>query len=571
MITKISLEKYISRIKKFLLIEDYDSALLELENAIIQYPDTYVLYTNAGNIYTLRSEYKKAEDYYLKSLTLKKSKEALNNLAHMYVIQGLYDEALKYTSEALEIDSLYVDALFNQALIYERKKELPSAKIQLDKIINLQPNHAKALILAFKIAQETCEWDKVEILNQKLDLMIGNGEEHPFINISRVIDNEKNFKTATSWAKKNNIVLKKNTTNSSIHKKIRIGYMCGEFRNHPTYYLIKNLFEYHNHDKFEVHIFSYNHDNIIKDELEKKIYKFHDINDLSEIDAIDLIQSCEIDILIDLSILITNNHINIIKSRPAKKIVSYLGFPGTSGYECYDYMITDEIVTPKEYQKFYTEKFLYLPNCYQINDGIKNTNNLNVKKSDYTLPESSLVLASFNQTYKIDKIMFDCWLSIIKNVPNSVLWLLIEDEMTKNNIHNYMQKSDVNKNRLICANKVSRKEHMERLKLVDLVLDTRIYNGHTTTTDALQTSIPVITLKGNHFASRVSTSLLHNAELDELCCESMNQYKNMAIEILTNKKTQDKFIQKLKLMNENHKFFNNKLFVRSLEKNLLII
>tara|TARA_B100000945_G_C20384547_1_gene598985 strand:- start:1286 stop:1624 length:339 start_codon:yes stop_codon:yes gene_type:complete len=112
---------------------------------------------------------------------------------------------------------------------------------------------------------------------------------------------------------------------------------------------------------------------------------------------------------------------------------------------------------------------------------------------------------------------------------------------------------------------------MERLKLVDLVLDTRIYNGHTTTTDALQTSIPVITLKGNHFASRVSTSLLHNAELDELCCESMNQYKNMAIEILTNKKTQDKFIQKLKLMNENHKFFNNKLFVRSLEKNLLII
>ena len=102
----------------------------------------------------------------------------------------------------------------------------------------------------------------------------------------------------------------------------------------------------------------------------KKIYKFHDINDLSEIDAIDLIQSCEIDILIDLSILITNNHINIIKSRPAKKIVSYLGFPGTSGYECYDYMITDEIVTPKEYQKFYTEKFLYLPNCYQINDSI---------------------------------------------------------------------------------------------------------------------------------------------------------------------------------------------------------
>jgi len=570
-VTKNSLEKYISRIKSFLSKEEYDSALTELENAINDYPEICSLYTNAGNIYTVKSDYKKAENYYLQSLSLQESKEAFNNLAYIYIIQGLYDEALKHTINALKNDPLYFDALLNQALIYERKKEFTKSKAELDKIIHHHPDHPKALLLSFKIAQETCSWNEVDRLNPKLDYMIGNGEEHPFINISRTINNEKNFKVATSWAKKNSIILKKITPNTQINKKIRIAYICGEFRNHPTYHLIKNLFQYHNKEKFEIYIFSYDHDIEIENEITNKIDKFYNINDLSEFDAINLIDSCNIDILIDLSILIVNNHINIIKSHPAKKVISYLGYPGTSGLNCYDYIITDEIVTPKEFQKFYTEKFLYLPNCYQINDGIKNLKDSTAKRSNYNLPKSSKIIASFNQSYKIDKIMFDCWLSIMKQVPNSVLWLLIEDEITQNNLCSYMESKDISRKKLIFANKISREKHMERLQLVDLVLDTRIYNGHTTTTDALQSAIPVITLKGEHFASRVSASLLHNANLDELCCKNLDEYKDKAIKILENEEIRNKYIEKLKSINERDKFFNNELFVNQLEEILISI
>ena len=190
------------------------------------------------------------------------------------------------------------------------------------------------------------------------------------------------------------------------------------------------------------------------------------------------------DILIDLSVVISNNRINILRARPAKKIISYLGFPGTSGYSHYDYLLTDKIVTPIKHQPFYTEKFLFLPNCYQINDGISNLSKTKATKKQYSLPEKAFILACFNQSFKLDKSIFDCWIEILKKLPNSVLWMLEDNEIAKKNLYQYIEKNLIDKKRLIFAKRVAREEHLERIKLVDVVLDTRIYNGHTTTTDA---------------------------------------------------------------------------------------
>ena len=145
--------------------------------------------------------------------------------------------------------------------------------------------------------------------------------------------------------------------------------MCGEFRNHPTNHLIKNLFKHHDNSNFEVYIFSYNHDDAAREYIENNVYKFVSLNDLDNEKASKLIVDYNLDILIDLAIIITDNRQDIINNNSAKKIISYLGFPGTSGSKIYDYIITDQTVTPLSQQKYYTEKFLYMPRTYQVNDG----------------------------------------------------------------------------------------------------------------------------------------------------------------------------------------------------------
>ena len=272
------------------------------------------------------------------------------------------------------------------------------------------------------------------------------------------------------------------------------------------------------------------------------------------------------DILIDLSVVISNNRINILRARPAKKIISYLGFPGTSGYSHYDYLLTDKVVTPMKHQPFYTEKFLFLPNCYQINDGISNFSKTKASKKQHSLPEKAYILACFNQSFKLDKTIFDCWIEILKKLPNSVLWVLEDNEIAKKNIYQYIEKSLINKKRLIFAKRVAREEHLERIKLVDVVLDTRIYNGHTTTTDALQSGIPVVTKTGKHFASRVSSSLLSSLGLNELCCENLEDYKQKVMDICINKKTKLRILKKLTDKKNFEKMHDNKLFAKNLEK-----
>ena len=259
-----------------------------------------------------------------------------------------------------------------------------------------------------------------------------------------------------------------------------------------------------------------------------------------------------------------------MSARPAKKIISYLGFPGTSGYSFYDYIITDNIVTPESHQKYYTEKFLYLPR-YQVNDGRGMIETNSIKKSDVNLPEKSIVLSCFNQSFKLDSMMFSCWIKILNHIPNSCLWLLEDNEFAKKNIIDYSESNGLDKNKIIFAPRISRDMHMERLKLSDISLDTRIYNGHTTTTDSLQSSIPVVTLEGNHFASRVSASLIKSYGLDDLIVQSLDEYHQKVIKLCLDRDYMSSIRKKIKDKKNINRFFNVKEFTKHLEDQLIDI
>ena len=428
----------------------------------------------------------------------------------------------------------------------------------------MNTNHDKCMLLRYRISQDICDWKSLEHHEEKIDSYIGNGEEHPFLNISRTKNEEINLKVAKTWFAKN-ITNHSRHKISNIDKKIRVGYICGELRNHPTFHLLKNIFKFHNRIDFNIYIFSYNHDDKCLKDIKQNVDEFIDITTKNNLETTTILKSYDLDILIDLSILIPNNRMQALETKPARLIISYLGYPGTSGADFYDYIITDEIVTPESSQKYYTEKFLYMPACYQINDGVRKFEKLKTKKSDYKISPDTSVLASFNQAFKIDRAIFDCWLKILYTCENTVLWLLEENELMKKNIHEYAEKNDIKKERIIFMKRLNREDHIERLKHVRLALDTRIYNGHTTTTDALQCAVPVICLEGEHFASRVSMSLLKNLKLDDLVSSSYEDYVALSTKLLTN----DSYYQQIKnkLTDEVNikEFYDIEANVRNLE------
>ena len=571
MSNKKLLDDYITDIRLHLREGSFDLALKEIKTAIISYPTNPKLYINGGNIYKILGDFDNAEIYFTKALSIHKSKEVLNNLSVIHIERRNYDQAITLAREAIEIDPSYVDALYNLALSQDSLGNYDDAEKYARKACILN-NYidAKYLVLLIRILQNTCNWKDIDEVSKILDNHIGDGTEHPFLSISRTDDEELNYKVACAWE---NQKIKKINNVITCNSKIKLGYLCGEFRNHPTNHLMKNLFRYHDSSRFEVYIFSYNHDYESKEYIEKHVHKFINLDDINSEKASEVLKGYSLDILIDLTIIITNNRQDIIKNDTAKKICSYLGYPGTSGSEIYDYIITDKIVTPPSQQKYYSEKFLYLPRTYQVNDGQKiYLNNGVAYKEEYKLPTSSIILSCFNQSFKIDKLMFSCWLDILNQVNDSYLWLLEDNETSKNNIYAYAEKEGIESNRIIFAPRVNRIDHLKRLQLSDITLDTRIYNGHTTTTDSLQCAVPVVTLMGNHFASRVSASILTAIGLTELITKDISDYKSLVIKLALDIDHLKSIKDKLRESNiDTNNFYNLKNFTKEFENCLISI
>jgi predicted O-linked N-acetylglucosamine transferase (SPINDLY family) len=239
----------------------------------------------------------------------------------------------------------------------------------------------------------------------------------------------------------------------------------------------------------------------------------------------------KLDIAIDLSGYTKGGRTAIFAKRIAPIQINYLGYPGTMGAKYYDYLIADEILIKPGEERFYSEKIIYMPDSYQVNDQDRKIYSPIDNRKFWNLPENETVYCCFNNNYKITEFTFKAWMRILKEVPKSVLWLLKDNELVVANLRNQAEKNGVDGQRIIFAKRVDFDAHIERQKFADLFLDTLPYNAHTTASDALWVGVPLITLGGNTFASRVASSLLMAIEMPELIASSLADYEQMAIEI----------------------------------------
>ena len=584
----------------------FDEAELYFKKAIELKPDYILAYNNLGATLHKLAKFDEAEEIYKKAIELKPNyAEAYFNLGNLMKDFHKLDKAEDNFKKAIEHKSNYVEAYNNLGTIYNDLNRLEDAEISYKKAIIFNPQYAKSYnnlgaiqfslkrfeesLLSYNRASELkpdmdylmgtllhtkmhlCLWDNLEKNLQELTKKINEGKKVslPFPILSLIDDPDIQWKMAKINTNhkfpKSNIFPKISHYHS--HKKIKIAYFSSDFRDHPVARLNADIYEIHNRKKFEIHAFSFglNTNDEFNIRIKKSVDHFHDIRMTSDIDVVKLARFHEIDIAIDLVGFTAGGRQSIFAMLAAPIQVSYLGYPGTMSADYIDYLIADYTLIPLDKQNYYSEKIIYMPNSYQPNSSKRDNLKITLLRDEFELPKNSFVFCCFNNNYKITPTTFVSWMKILKATRDSVLWLLVDNIKAIKNLKREATKLGVNEDRLIFAKHVSNKEHLKRIQLADLFIDTFPYNAHTTASDALKMGLPVLTCTGNSFASRVVASLLNAIKLPELITTTQNEYETLAIELATHPKKikiiKDKLINNFKIT----PLYDTHLYVKHLE------
>lgn len=350
-------------------------------------------------------------------------------------------------------------------------------------------------------------------------------------------------------------------------RRLRIGYLSTDFHDHAVMRLLTGVLEHHNHAAFEIHAFSYGGGD--QGEMRRRIVSacdhFHDVTDLSSEALAARIRAEAIDILVDLTGWTGSSRSAVLGFRPAPIQVNWLGYSGTLGSrDLADYLIGDPIATPLSDQGNFAEALVLMPYCCQPNDASRRIGSPRTRK-DEGLPETALVFCCFSRPLKITPEIFHCWCDLLMELPESVLWLLATGDATKANLSAAAERRGINACRLVFSPPLPPEDHLARLALADLALDTFPFGAHTTASDALWAGLPVVTLIGETFSSRVTASMLNAIGMNELVTRSLSEYCARALELGRNTRLLASIRNKLGINRRSSHLFDTKGFAVALE------
>jgi uncharacterized protein (TIGR03032 family) len=506
--------------------------------------------------------------------------EAHTNLGILYQERGQATQAIARFSQALALKPDYIPALINLGNVRLRLEQLSEAETTYRKVLSLDPNNLNGLDGLLKTLLETCQWSEIEALTRRLWEAFQNqpGEISPyttlFLPLSAAQQQAIAQKIARATEKKVanlrrhlNFTFQKAAGENS-QSKIRLGYVSGDFRDHAVAQLMLRLFELHDRQDFEVFAYSLGPDDGSKyrQKLMADCDCFRDISKLTAASSAQQIHQDDIDILIDLAGYTEYACSEIFALRPAPLQINYLGYPGTLGADYIDYIITDPVVTPPALANYFTEQCLYLTDSYQINNNQQPLPGEIPSKASLGLPEDTFVYCCFNKVSKIEPTIFAAWMRILRQVHNSVLWLLEASSEAQKHLTAAAKSVGIAPERLIFASRLPNAQHLKRLQAADLFLDTLYYNAHVTASDALWVGVPLLALPGETFASRVTASLLNAVGLPELITSNLEEYEYMAVH-LANHPDELEYLKDKLVKNRLHTpLFDTPRTVRQLEE-----
>jgi len=501
--------------------------------------------------------------------------DAHNNLGAALQELRQLEEAVSSYDQAIKLNPGFADAHKNRGDSLVQLGRLGDALMSYEKVLALRPDYDFLLGTYLNTKAKLCDWSGLDEWVQRLELGISQSKKvtKPFC-ATGLLDDPLLLRKASSIyvdAKFPERTALGRAIPRKTDGKIRIGYFSSDYRNHATSYLIAELLESHDKDRFELFGYSYgpNKNDAMQLRIAAAFDHFVDVRKMSDRAVAIMAREAGLDIAIDLKGFTKDQRMGIFSFGCAPVQVSYLGYPGTSGASYFDYLIADKTVIPEEAQCGYSEKIVHMPASYQVNDSTRRISDRDFTRSELGLPEDAFVYCCFNNNYKILPETFSVWMRILAAVPHSVLWLFESHPHVIINLQKEASSRGVDANRLIFASRMELEDHLARHRLADLFLDTLPYNAHTTASDALWAGLPVLTRTGHSFAGRVAASLLNALELTELITDTQDAYEALAIRLARHPEELQAIKNKLDLHKRTKTLFDGRAFARHLEKSFI--
>lgn len=454
---------------------------------------------------------------------------------------GQPEKAFQYWKEIIEKPEVYAaagaemqtTALNHIGRLHEVQRNYAEAESALARSLLINPKQHDALHHWFHLRQKQCKWPVLEELPGVSENMILNAMS-PLAALA--YDDDPAFQMHVA----EKIVRDKFTYNVAPladrqtygHTKIRVGYLSGDLCTHAVGLILPELFELHDRSRFEIYAYDYSREDgsPLRARYKQAIENFIQIQALTDQQAAARIRMDEIDILVDLHGLSLGVRAGIMAQRPATIQMTYLGYIGTTMMPYIDYVITDRYCFHKDLVKYYSEKPLLLDHCCLPTDR-KKTVDATPTRQSVGLPEDKFIFATFNNSYKLNEAMFKCWIQILQKLSNSVLWIVDDNPWATQNLKNFAVKNGLAADRLIFTPRVPPSTYLARMPLADVFLDNHPYNAGSTASDILWMGVPMITLSGKTFVSRMAGSMLNYAGLGELITSTYEEYEHRAIEL----------------------------------------
>ena len=493
------------------------------------------------------------------------------NLGATWQALGRLDEAAEAYRQAIRFDPREKVAHYNLGCLLVDAGRNREAMDCLSAAVNLDPAYADASAALLRLSQSVCQWDVSEPLEMAArERVAQGGTVFPFAFLALSSTSAEQQACARQWAARRFGHIQPRWLHVPRQRqpgeKLRIGYLSSDLHDHATAFLMAEVFERHDRQRYEIIAYSSSRDDggQMRQRLRRAFDGFVDILALTDEAAARRIHDDRIDILIDLKGYTRDSRTGVLAYRPAPVQAQYLGYPGTLGAAFVDYVITDEVVTPDWMLPCYDEAPAYLPGSYQCNDRQRPLLPAPSREA-CGLPEKGVIFCCFNHTYKIRREVFAVWCELLRAVPESILWLLRSNELAESNLRAAAQAAGVDPERLRFADVRPLPEHLARLANADVFLDTQPYNAHTTASDALWVGVPVIAWQGETFASRVSSSLLRAVGLDGLVATDAAQYQALAIRLATDPAWRASLKQQLVDQRMHCRLFDSQGFTSDLE------
>ncbi len=483
----------------------------------------------------------------------------LNQLGVAYMVLGHREDALETFERLLLLISENPDVLVNMAVLANSAGQREQSVSYYERALAQRPYLSSALDGYIEVRRQICAWDNLEALqgratdNVRARLAAGQPAGiRAFTVLYMPLTPEEQLQVAKdeSTAMAQGLGTPLWDDKACQEGRLRIGYLTSDVRNHPIGHLLAEIFQRHDRKHMEVFVYSTGVDDAssIRQKVLLGAEHFREARGMTSAALAQMIANDGIQILVDLMGHTADTRMSVLARRPAPIQMHYLGFPGSTGAEFVDYLVTDTYITPPERQDLLTESPIYLP-VYQLNGHRYMPEAPAYRRADFGIEEDALLYYCFNNNYKISPEIYDVWMRILKRVPQARLVLLATSETALKNLQQEAEKRGVGPQRLMFAGYMEQSQNIARQKLMDLFLDTPLYNAGATATDALWAGVPILTVQGQTYISRVAGSLLTNVGLSELIMPDLAAYEEKAVALAEDREL---------LLHYRHRLENNR-------------